>query len=107
MSHTASRRRRNSGNKTHYRLAHVFLGPACRVHFLRTTDLTNHDDGLGLGIFLKGAQHGNKISAVYRVTTNTHRGGLPHAQFGHLLDRFVVECAGTGYHANAARRINV
>ena len=95
MPHTATRRRRDTGHESDDRLAHVLFCPAGCLDLLRPTDLADHDDCFGLGIFLKCSQYGNKISAVDRVTTNTHRGGLPHAQFGHLLHGLVVQGTGT------------
>ena len=107
MPHAPSRRRRDTGDEADHRLAHVCFCPAGRIHFLRATDLPDHDDGFGLGVVLKGTQHGDKISAIDRVATDTHRGGLPHAQLRHLLYRLIVQGTGTRHHADTAGAIDV
>ena len=107
MAHAASRGRRYARDKSDHRLAHVFLRPVRCIDFLRTADLANHDDGIGIRVLLESTQHGHKIGTVDRVTANTDRGRLSHSQRRHLLHGLVVQGPGAGYHADTSRRVDM
>lgn len=65
------------------------------VLFGRSTNLTNHDDTVGLGVLSEDLEAVDEVGAVEGVTTNTDDEGLTETSLGGLVDSLVGEGSGT------------
>src|SRR5690606_30667297 len=101
VTHTLSRRRRNTSDKSDNRLLHVVLRPLGSVDLVRTTDFADHDDGVGIGVFVEHLQDVDVLEAVDGIATDTNGGRLTQAQLGQLGNSFVREGARTADDTDA------
>ena len=65
------------------------------VLFSRSTNLTNHDDTVRLGVLSEDLKAVDEVGAVERVTANTNDERLAEAGLGGLVDSLVGEGSGT------------
>lgn len=66
-----------------------------------TSDLTDHDDAVGLGVLEEDVQAVDKVGAGEGVTSDTDDQGLAKAGLGSLVHGLVGEGSGTGDDTNA------
>ena len=57
------------------RLGHVLGDPRCGAFFSVATDLTNHDNQIGIGVVFESFQSIDVGGSHNRVTANTNAGG--------------------------------
>mmetsp|Transcript_13470 Transcript_13470/g.21471 ORF Transcript_13470/g.21471 Transcript_13470/m.21471 type:complete len:239 (-) Transcript_13470:1763-2479(-) len=79
----------------------------CGFFFRGTTDLTNHDDGLGLVVRQEHVQHVDVLGAFDWVAADAHSSGLAQTDVCGLLNRFVSQGAGAGHNAHGATFVDV
>lgn len=99
---------RDTSNEANNRLVGgvVLLQEVGSVLLSRTTNLTNHDDTVGLFILEEDVQAVNEVGTREGVTTNTNNEGLTKAGLGSLVDSFVGKSSGTRDDTNAAALVN-
>jgi hypothetical protein len=69
-------------------------------------DLADHDDALGLRVFLEQLEAVDEVHAVDRVAADADAGGLAEAVVGRLVHRFVGQRAGARHDADLARLVD-
>mmetsp|Transcript_29276 Transcript_29276/g.45495 ORF Transcript_29276/g.45495 Transcript_29276/m.45495 type:complete len:281 (-) Transcript_29276:169-1011(-) len=109
MPHPSSWRSRHPSNKAHHRFVRisVLLEPL-RSFFLRSSsNLTNHDDALGLRIIREAFQTVDEVSPVKRITSDSDAGRLSQPSRRSLMHGLVGQRATAGYHANFTRSVDV
>lgn len=79
-------------------LGGVLLGAA--------TDLTDHDDTVGLGVLEEDLQAVDEVGTGERITANTDDERLAKTGLGSLVDRLVGQGAGPGDDANTAALVD-
>ena len=72
-----------------------------------TSNLSNHDDSLGLGIVDETLETVNEVRAVEGIASNADTEGLSKTHHGRLVDSFICEGARPGDNPNAARLVDV
>mmetsp|Transcript_22445 Transcript_22445/g.39819 ORF Transcript_22445/g.39819 Transcript_22445/m.39819 type:complete len:372 (+) Transcript_22445:906-2021(+) len=72
-----------------------------------TTDLTDHNDTLGLGVLNEALKAVNEVGAVEGITTNTDDGGLAKTMLGGLEDGLVGEGTGTRNDTDTSGSVDV
>ena len=107
MAHALARRCGDASDEADHRFLHVVLGPARGVHFVRSADLADHDDGVGVGIVVEHLQHVDVLQAVDGVAPDADGGGLAQAQVGDLCNGLIGQRAGTRHDADAALAVDV
>ena len=107
VPHAASGRSRLASDEAHHGLLDVGGDVLGRALFGVATDLTDHDDRVGLGVFVEGLEHIDEVGAVDGVTANANTGGLTKSAARQLPHRFVGEGARTRDHAHAALLVDV
>ena len=75
--------------------------------FSSTTNLANHDNRFSGRVFFKQSQNVYKVGTRYRISTDTHTGGLTKSGVCRLLDRFIGQGARAGYNPHPTRQMNV
>jgi hypothetical protein len=71
-----------------------------------TTNLTDHDDTVGLGVLKEDLQAVDEVGAGEGVTTDTDDKGLTKAGLGGLVDSLVGEGTGAGDDTDAAALVD-
>src|SRR5690606_17796540 len=89
VAHPLSRRRSHTGNETYYRFRHVVLRPPSGFDFVGAANFTDHDNGVGVGIFVEHLQYVDVLQTIDGVTTNADGRRLAQAQLGQLSHGFV------------------
>ncbi len=108
MAHTAARWRGKPGDKAHRGLLGLGLLEEIRGVFLRRApDLTDHDDGLGLGVLQEHIQAVDEVGAVDRIATDADAGGLSQTHRRGLCHRLVGQGPGAGDDTHAPRPVDV
>ena len=111
MTHSPAGGRSHSSDEAHNWLricTRVVLLQVLRSLLLRfTSNLTNHDDSLSLGIIDETLKAVDEIGAVEGIATNTDTEGLSKTHHGGLVDGFICESARPGDNPNAARLVDV
>ena len=79
MAHALTLGGRLAGNEGRDRLCHPGFDILCRFLFAVSANLSNHHNGVGVGVFLKQPQRVNKARAADGVAADTERCGLPDA----------------------------
>ena len=64
--------------------------------FVFASDFTDHEDGVGVGVFFEHADAVDVVDSTDGVTTDPDAGGLGETDLGGLPDGFVGECSGAG-----------
>ena len=93
MAHAFARRCGHTGDKADDGLFHVELAPAGGFGLVGSADFANHDDGVGIGVVVKGAHHVDVLEAIDGVATNTNCRRLAQTDFGQLRHGFIGERA--------------
>ena len=107
MPHPFAGRGGDTGDVGGDRFGHVFLDEASALFFRAATDLADHDDGVGAGVFFEQSQDVQVVGAVDRVAADADAGGLTHAEAGQLPDGFVGQGAGARDDADPPRFVDV
>ena len=93
-----------------------WLGVGARVVLLQvlsslllslSSDLTNHDDSLGLVVVDEALKAVDEVGAVEGITTDANTEGLAKTNHGGLMNSFVGESARPGDHPNATWLVDV
>ena len=71
-----------------------------------TTNLTNHDDTLGLGVLEEDAEAVDEVGTGEGVTTNTNNERLTKTGLGGLVHSLVGQGTGTGDDTNATALVD-
>src|SRR5699024_6662120 len=79
----------------------------CRLHFVRAADFADHDDGIGIRIFVEHLEDVHVLEPVDGIATNAHGRRLPQPEFGDLGNGFISERARTADYTNAALAVNM
>ena len=109
VAHAAAWRSGLAGDEAnHGQVAVVVLTEPVGGLFLSlATDLTDHDDTLGLGVIHKLSEHVNEVGTVEGVTADTDDGRLTEALGRGLVDSLVSEGARTGHNTDLALGVDV
>lgn len=104
VAHTAARGSRNTGDEGNGGLVVDVVGLEVLGGVLLggTTDLTDHDNTVGLGVLEEDLQAVDKVGARERVTTDTDDERLAQAGLGGLVDGLVCQGTGAGDDTDAA-----
>ena len=95
MAHTLARRRLTPCDEGGDGLVrHVLLDPLCRVLLGRAADLTDDEDGVGVGVVLKELERVDEVCALDGVAADADGGRLADARVRELERRLVGEGAG-------------
>src|ERR1041385_4644127 len=89
MTHTASRRRRLTADKSDDGFLYVGFDVRGRVLFSITPDFAHHDDGVRVRIRIKEFDGVDEVGSDDRVATNSNAGGLAQSSFRQLSDGFI------------------
>lgn len=103
MTHTTARRSADTGDEANSRLVVLVVGleELGGVLLGATTNLTNHDDTLGLGVLKEDTKAVNEVGTREGVTTDTNDEGLTKTGLGSLVDSLVGQGTGTRDDTNA------
>ena len=107
VPHSTSWRRSGSGDETDNGFGHVLFGPCTSFFFSGAADFTDHDDGVGVGIFIEQLQRIRVIGSDHRVAANPNTCGLSEAQCCQLTDSLISQSTWTGSHAHSTFFMNV
>ena len=107
MAHSTAFGCSGSGDKSGDGFLHVLFDVGAGFFFCTATDLADHDDGVGIGVFVEHANGVGLGGAVDGVSANTNTGRLAVASAGELPDGFVSEGSGAGDDADAAGFVDV
>src|SRR5581483_4400529 len=102
MSHTASGRRGLSGDERDDWLLYVRLHILGRDFLGIAADLSDHDNGFGLGIFVEQLKGVDEVGSDDGVSANTDGCRLANAALRELVNGFVSQGAGAGDDADVA-----
>ena len=107
MAHALSFGGRYAGDVGDHRLGHIGADKL-RCFFLgRATDLADHHDRLGAGVFLKQTQNIDKARPRNRVAADADAGRLAVTHVSGLLDRLVGQRTGARHDAHLTRQMNI
>src|SRR5699024_2592991 len=98
MAHGLSFRRGNSGDGRNEWLGHILGGVVGGVLLRVAADLTNHHDGLSVGIPLELFNRSNVSGTNDWITADTNAGGK--ADIRQLVHHLIGQRAGFGYQAD-------
>ena len=109
VTHASARRGSGAGDETHHRLVGVAVlsNPVGGVLLGLATDLTNHDNALGLGVVGEALQAVDEVGAVERISTNADAGGLAKAHIGGLSDGLVGQSTRAGHHSDFSLLVDI
>lgn len=108
MSHSASWWSRDTGDERNNWLASsvVLLQEIGSLLLSRSSDLSDHDDTIGLSIFKEDSQAVDEVGSGEWVTTDTDDKGLAKTALGGLVDGLVGKSSGTGDDTDAAALVD-
>ena len=72
MPHAFSRRSGHAGDERSNGLFHMLTDPLGTFFFIRTADLTTHDNRIGVRVIVEQLHHIQVLQAVDRVSANTY-----------------------------------
>jgi len=109
VAHASARRGSGAGDETHHGLVGVAVlsNPVGGVLLGLATDLTNHDNALGLGVVGEALQAVDEVGTVERVTANADAGGLAEAHIGGLGNGLVGQSAGAGHDSDFSLLVDI
>ena len=109
VAHPAAGWCRLTGNETHDREVARVVGrePLSGLLLSLATDLTNHDDTLGLGVCDELREHIDEVGAVEGVTADADNGRLAEVVLRGLVNGFVGQSAGAGNNTNLSLLVDV
>lgn len=111
MAHTTAGRSRDTSNERSDGLGDsarqvVLLEEISSILLGGTTNLTNHNDSVGLLIFQKDLEGIDKVGTREGVTTDTNNQGLAKTNVGGLVNSLVGQGTGSGHNTNAATLVD-
>jgi hypothetical protein len=108
VTHTSARRSRDTSNERDNGLVGsvVLLEEVCSILLSGTTDLTNHDDTVSLGILEEDLEAVDEVGTREGVTTDTDDERLTKTGLGGLVDGLVGEGTGAGDDTDATALVN-
>lgn len=108
MSHSASWWSRDTGDERNNWLASsiVLLQEIGSLLLSRSSNLSNHDDTIGLTILKEDSQAVDEIGSGEWVTADTDNKGLTKTALGGLVDCLVGEGSGAGDDTDAAALVD-
>lgn len=108
MAHTAARGSADTSDEANSRLVVLVVGleELGGVLLSTTTNLTNHDDTLGLGVLKEDTKAVNEVGTRERVTADTNDEGLSKTGLSRLVDSFVGQSTGTRDDTNATTLVD-
>src|SRR5688572_28015888 len=74
--------------------------------FVRTADLADHDDALGLRIVLEARQHVDEVHAAHWIAADAHASALAEAGVRRLKHSFISQRARARHDADATRLVD-
>src|SRR5262249_29569323 len=107
MAHSPARRRRLSADEADYWLLHVSFDVCRRFFFRRSSDLTNHDNGVGLRIFVEETNDIDEIRANDRVAADSDACRLPDFPLAQLAHRFIGQSSASRNDSDVTFEMNV
>ena len=96
VPHSSTGRGRQSGDKRHYRLAHVSSEEFGRILLGPPSNLTNHDHRFRPWIVFKHCQYIYKSKTYNRIAPDSDTRGLSDLEFRQLIDYLVGESSTAG-----------
>jgi len=109
VTHAPAGRRRDTSDERDNGLLLLLVGLAeevCGVLLSGTTDLTDHDDTIGLGVLEEDLEAVDEVGAAEGVTTNTDDERLAETGLGGLVDGLVGEGSGAGDDTDATALVD-
>lgn len=108
MTHAAAGGSRDTGNERDGGLVVDVVGLEELGGILLggTTNLTDHDDTVGLGVLEEDLEAVDEVGAGEGVTTDTDDEGLTKASLGGLVDGLVGQGTGTGDDTDTAALVD-
>ena len=108
VTHTAAGGSADTGNEADGGLVVDVVGleELGGVLFGATTDLTDHDDTVGLGVLEENLEAVDEVGTGEGVTTDTNDEGLTEAGLGGLVHGLVGKSTGTGDNTNTATLVD-
>ena len=108
VTHTTARGSANAGDETNGGLVVLVVGLEELGSILlgATTDLTNHDDTVGLLVLEEDLQAVDEVGAGEGVTTDTDDQGLTKTSLGGLVDGLVGQGTGPGHNTDTSTLVN-
>mmetsp|Transcript_126888 Transcript_126888/g.355347 ORF Transcript_126888/g.355347 Transcript_126888/m.355347 type:complete len:302 (-) Transcript_126888:42-947(-) len=109
MTHTTTGRGRDTGNESNHRLVGVtiFLQPFRSLLFRASSNFTNHNDTLCLGVVSKAFQAVDKVGSIEGVSSDADAGGLTQSSDSCLMDSLIRQGSTTGNNSDLAWHVNV
>jgi len=96
MSHPPPWGGSHTGNEANDGLGAVGRDPLSSLLLSRTSNLSNHDDSLGLGVVLEPLQAVDKVGSVERIASNSDASRLAEANGGSLVNSLISERSRAG-----------
>lgn len=108
VTHTAARGSADTSDEADSRLVVLVVGleELGGVLLGATTNLTNHDDTLGLGVLKEDTKAVNEVGTGEGVTTDTNDEGLTKTGLGGLVHSLVGQGTGTRDDTNATTLVD-
>lgn len=108
VTHTATRRGTDTSDEADRGLVVLVVGldELGSILLGTTTNLTNHDDTLGLGVLEEDAQAVDEVGTGEGVTTNTNNERLTKTSLGGLVHSLVGQSTGTRDDTNATALVD-
>lgn len=108
MAHSSAWRSRDTSDEADNGLVGsvVVFQEVCSILLSGTTNLTNHDDTVGLGVLEEDLKAVDEVCAGEGVTANTDDERLTEASLGGLVDSLVGESTGAGDDTDAAALVD-
>jgi hypothetical protein len=109
VAHTPTGRSRDTGDERDNGLLLQLVGLTEEVRGILlggTTDLTNHDDTVGLGVLEEDLEAVDEVGAAEGVTADTDDERLTETGLGGLVDGLVGEGTGTGDDTDATALVD-
>jgi len=108
VTHSSSRRSRDTSDEADDGLVGsvVLLEEVCSILLGGTTNLTNHDDAVRLGVFEEDLEAVDEVCAGEGVTTDTDNERLTETGLGGLVDGLVGESTRTGDDTDATALVD-
>ncbi|KAL7550156.1 hypothetical protein ACHAWF_013394, partial [Thalassiosira exigua] len=109
VPHPPPGRSRHPRDEPHHRLLRipVRLPPFGRFLFRGSSDLSDHDDPLGLGIVAEFGEAVDEVRPVERISPDADAGALSQSGDGRLVDGLVGERPRARHDADFARGVDV
>lgn len=109
VAHTPTGRRGDTGDERDNGLLLLLVGLAEEVRGVLlggTTNLTDHDDTVGLGVLEEDLEAVDEVGAAEGVTADTDDERLTETSLGGLVDGLVGEGTGTGDDTDATALVD-